>query len=283
MSRVIEVSFVGDPQAVVDKARATCQRHGAEFSGDRFAGTFSGNGIAGHYRIAEQRVVVTIENKPELAPWPLVETAIRGFFESDPPAGAPPASDGRARQQRADRIIKKHVLWSSGAGLIPIPLADIAAVTAVQVRMLTELSNVYKVELSEDVLNNYVTALTGGMLARIGASAFKAIPGIGTLLGGASMSIMSGASTYAVGQVAKGQLETGVDLTKADMSQAKTQYRKAYESGKDVVVNMKPDDAAPHAGGDVISQLERLGDLRAKGVLSEAEFQVQKAKLLGSS
>jgi uncharacterized protein (DUF697 family) len=166
--------------------------------------------------------------------------------------------------------------------LIPIPLADIAAVTAVQVAMLTELSKLYQVAFSEDVLNNYVTALTGGMLARIGASAVKAIPGIGTFLGGASMSIMSGASTYAVGQVAKGQLETGVDLAKADLSRAKREYSKAYESGKDVVANMKPDDTQP-AGGDVISQLERLGQLRASGVLSDAEFEAQKAKLLGRS
>ncbi len=289
MSRVVHVSFVGDPNAVVDKARAAAQRHGAEFSGDRFAGKFSGNGIEGHYQIVDQTVVVTIEQKPDIAPWSMVETAIRGFFES--PAGSAPAAgsaaatgsppgDGRARALRADRIIKKHVLWSSGAGLIPIPLADIAAVTAVQVKMLGELSKVYEVGMSEEVLNNFVTALTGGMLARLGASAVKAIPGIGTFLGGASMSIMSGASTYAVGQVAKGQLETGGDLAKVDLNQAKTEYRKAYESGKEVVATMKPDDAAEPAGGDVISQLERLGGLRARGVLSEAEFQAEKAKLL---
>ena len=30
-----------------------------------------------------------------------------------------------------------------------------------------------------------------------------------------------------------------------------------------------------------VSELERLADLRAKGVLTEAEFQAQKAKILG--
>ena len=30
------------------------------------------------------------------------------------------------------------------------------------------------------------------------------------------------------------------------------------------------------------TELERLADLRAKGVLTEAEFQAQKAKILGS-
>jgi hypothetical protein len=139
---------------------------------------------------------------------------------------------------------------------------------------------VYGAELSEPVLKNFVTALTGGMLARLGASAVKAIPGIGTLLGGASMSIMSGASTYAVGQVAKAELGRSGDLSHADMSRAKADYSKAFESGKAYVENLKTESPAP--GGDVISKLERLGDLRAKGVLTEDEFQRQKAKLLTS-
>jgi uncharacterized protein (DUF697 family) len=280
MSRVIEVSFTGDPQAVVDKAKAAAQRHGAEFSGDRFAGTFSGNGIDGHYRFADKLVIVTIENKPDIAPWPMVETAIRGFFESDaapvPATRAP--TDRVERKLRADRIIKKHVLWASGAGLIPIPLADLAAVTAVQVSMLEDLSKLYHAELSEPMIRNFVTALTGGVIARLGASAVKAIPGIGTLLGGASMSIMSGASTYAVGQVAKKQLEASGQLSK-DMATAKREYDEALETGKQYVSKLKEEPAGE--GDDVITKLERLGDLRAKGVLSEAEFQAQKAKLLG--
>ena len=258
------------------KARTAAQKHGAEFTGDRFAGKFAGNGIEGHYRFAGQIVVVTIEKKPDIAPWPLVESAIRGFFESEPTPAAAKAGEGPAtRRLRAEKIIRKHVLWSSGAGLIPVPLADVAAVTAVQVGMLEELAKLYNVEFSEPVLKNFVTALTGGMLARIGASAVKAIPGIGTVLGGASMSIMSGASTYAVGQVAKRELETTGQLSKVDLARAKAEYSKAYETGKDYVANLEKDPEA-----DVLSKLERLGDLRAKGVLTEAEFQAEKAKLL---
>ncbi len=39
--------------------------------------------------------------------------------------------------------------------------------------------------------------------------------------------------------------------------------------------------AAPPAQDDVISQLERLGALKAQGLLTEEEFAAQKAKLLG--
>jgi uncharacterized protein (DUF697 family) len=276
MSRVIEIAFSGDPQAIVDQAKAATARHGAVFTGDHVAGTFAGNGIEGRYRFGDTVVVVTIEKKPDFAPWPLVEHAIRGFFESKAkPAEVvvAPKDDGPQRRERAEAIIRKHVLWSSGAGLIPIPLADVAAVTGVQVSMLQSLTKLYGSELSEQVLQNFVTALTGGMIARLGASAIKAIPGIGTLLGGASMSIMSGASTYAVGRVAKGHLEKTGNLANVDLAKAKREYSTAYESGKDYVAKLDDDP-------DVISKLERLGDLRAKGVLTEEEFQTQKAQLL---
>ena len=38
---------------------------------------------------------------------------------------------------------------------------------------------------------------------------------------------------------------------------------------------------APAPEEDVITQLERLGALKAQGILTEEEFQAQKAKLLG--
>lgn len=42
--------------------------------------------------------------------------------------------------------------------------------------------------------------------------------------------------------------------------------------------------AAPAASStdDVLAKLERLGELRSQGVLSEAEFQAQKARVLGA-
>ena len=38
---------------------------------------------------------------------------------------------------------------------------------------------------------------------------------------------------------------------------------------------------APPSQEDVIAQLERLGALKAQGILTEEEFQAQKARLLG--
>jgi len=40
--------------------------------------------------------------------------------------------------------------------------------------------------------------------------------------------------------------------------------------------------AATPPGGDVLDQLAKLGELKAAGVLTEAEFQAQKARILSS-
>lgn len=285
MSRTLEIELAADAEIVVEKARGAAKKYGAEFTGDRFAGRFSGNSIEGHYRIEGRKAHVTIERKPDFAPWPMVEKAIRGFFEvpaeaaASGGASAPSGSGVAARRARADRVIKKHVIWSTGAGLIPIPIADLAAVTAVQVSMLEELAVIYGVQYSESVLKSFVTALTGGMAARLGASALKAIPGLGSVIGGVSMSVMSGASTYGVGQVARRQFDDAADLAKVDLGKAKRDYKEAYEQGKDYVSSLEKDDGK---GGeqDTVSKLERLAQLRDKGVLTEDEFQAEKKKIL---
>jgi membrane protease subunit (stomatin/prohibitin family) len=43
-----------------------------------------------------------------------------------------------------------------------------------------------------------------------------------------------------------------------------------------------PQSAAPAAAPSSIDQLEKLGELRDKGVLTEEEFETQKAKLLAA-
>jgi hypothetical protein len=43
----------------------------------------------------------------------------------------------------------------------------------------------------------------------------------------------------------------------------------------------QPVASAPTSQGDTITQLERLGALKAQGLITEQEFAAQKAKLLG--
>lgn len=137
------------------------------------------------------------------------------------------------RDERARKVVVEHVFWSVGGGLLPIPLLDIAAVTAIQLDMLKQLCALYGVTYALSSGKAFVSALAGSLLARMGANAVKLIPGIGTLLGGVSMSILSGASTYAVGMVAIKHFEAGGTLGDLDPKSAKRDYDAEFEKGRD--------------------------------------------------
>jgi uncharacterized protein (DUF697 family) len=181
------------------------------------------------------------------------------------------------KKAMADKIVRGHVIWSLGAGLIPVPLFDLAAVTAIQIDMLKQLASLYEADFSQSKGKTFVSALTGSTFAKIGSSLFKAIPGVGTILGGLSMSALSGASTYAVGHVVISHLETSGDFLNVDLDLAKEAYKDAFEQGKEFVEGLKGEE---DAGKDIFKALEKLGQLKEQGVISEEEFEEQKQKLL---
>ncbi len=133
----------------------------------------------------------------------------------------------RAMSKESERIINEHILWSLGAGLVPVPLLDIAAVSAIQLDMLKQLCTHYGVKYSESEGKVFLSALTGTIAAKIAANALKLIPGIGSVIGGISMSILSGASTYALGQVAVGHFENKGTFANLDLDKAKRIVRRA--------------------------------------------------------
>ena len=181
------------------------------------------------------------------------------------------------KEAQADKIIRTHVLWSMGAGLMPVPLFDIAAVTAVQMDMLKQLASVFEVDYTSSTGKAFVSGLTGGTVARIGASLVKAVPGIGTVIGGISMPLLSGASTYAVAQVAVSHFGSDGGLLDADLESVKMAYDEALEKGKDFVSGLKNDRGAAR---DAYESLEKLAELKEKGVITEEEFETQKKALL---
>ena len=177
---------------------------------------------------------------------------------------------------QTDRIIHEHVLWSIGAGLVPLPMLDIVAVTAIQLDMLKQLAALHRVRFTESEGKAWVSALAGNVLARVGANALKLIPGIGTIIGGMSMSILSGASTYAIGQVAARHFEQGGTFGNLDMTAARRAYEEELERGKQVASNLSSQNK------DSFEKLERLAKLRDKGVISAEDFEEQKKRILAT-
>jgi len=139
------------------------------------------------------------------------------------------------------------------------------------------LSKLYGIPFMQDLGRNIISAVVGSSLARLGASLVKFIPGVGTLIGSLTMPVLSGASTYALGRVVASHFQNGGTLNDLDFNSARKRYSETLDEAKVVVQNM--DKPAPPTD-DPMEKLTRLSELHRAGILSDEEFQAQKAKLL---
>lgn len=206
------------------------------------------------------------------------------------------------RDKHADTIIRNHVIWSMGAGLIPVLIADIFAVSALQLDMIRQLCRTYEVDFQETQGKAIVTSLTSSTLARITAgSIIKLIPGVGSIVGGVTVSVFAGASTYALGEVFKMHFSKGGTILDFDPDRLRKYYKEKFEKGKKVAKQMKeeqekteqeesneakssepqqPQSENVEDSNDVLAKLKELGELKDSGVISEKEFEKMKKKLI---
>lgn len=185
------------------------------------------------------------------------------------------------KSKLAENIIRNHTIWAMGAGLIPVIVADVFAVTALQLDMIRQLCRTYEVEFHELQGKAIITSLTGSILARLGAeSLLKLIPGIGTILGGAAVSAFSGATTYAIGEVFKNHFESGGSLLNFEVEKIRHAFSDLFEKGKSVAHSLKNSPENPEKR-DAAIQLRELAELKNAGHLTDDEFEKLKKKIVG--
>lgn len=145
------------------------------------------------------------------------------------------------RKSEAQNIIKNNIATSMASGLIPIPLFDIISLTNIQFHMIQTLAEHYEIPV-DNISRSLVTSLISGTLPVItvlsAGSLLKSIPGIGTLAGSGSVAIISGAITYAVGQVFIRHFEQGGTLQDFKASSAQSYFSAQYKAGKVVATDL---------------------------------------------
>lgn len=213
----------------------------------------------------------------------------------------------KEREKHAETIVRNHVLFSMGAGAIPVPVADVLAVSASQLDMIRQLCKVYDMDFSETQGKAIVSSLTTATLARLGAGSLaKMIPIVGSIVGSVANAVMAGASTYALGQVFKIHFDTGGTILDFDADRLKKLYKEQFEKGKKVAEELRKQQAAkkkaeeanapaeaapseyvpdttadkPTSDADVITRLKELGELKAAGIITEEEFEKMKKRIL---
>ena len=147
-------------------------------------------------------------------------------------------------QTEVDKLIKNHVYVSIGIGLVPVPFLDFVGVTGVELNLLRKLAQVYNVPFSKDMVKNLIGALIGGAFpasvgARITGSMTKAVPVMGYIAGALGSSVISGASTYAIGKVFNRHFSEGGTFLSFDIEEARAYYEEMFKEGQNVAAEMK--------------------------------------------
>ena len=110
------------------------------------------------------------------------------------------------KERLANEFVKKYSIYAAGAGLVPVPLVDFAAISGIQIKMLRDLGTLYGVPFETDRVKPIVASIIGGYASTklgygIGGGLIKAIPVIGQAAGVLAVPAFGYGLTYAVGKV----------------------------------------------------------------------------------
>jgi len=141
------------------------------------------------------------------------------------------------KKKQVQAIVKRNMLWSLGVGAVPVPVFDLIGITAVQVKMLKEIAEVYNVSFSENKVKNVVFSLLGGIgsleLSKgLLSSVVKFIPGAGSIAGAVTLPITAAAVTYAIGNLFIRHFEQGGSFMDIKPSSLKEKFSNYFNAGK---------------------------------------------------
>ncbi|MGR0188473.1 YcjF family protein [Azospirillum aestuarii] len=145
-------------------------------------------------------------------------------------------------EAQAAEIIRKHVLLSAAAGVIPLNFVDTAALAVVQLRLLKELSELHGIDFRGDIGRSAVgtlfatvapTALAGGLLGSMAFNmALRSVPVIGTVTRLATQPAFNSAFTYALGKVFQQHFASGGTFLTFQPEKVKTYFREKFEEAR---------------------------------------------------
>jgi uncharacterized protein (DUF697 family) len=149
-----------------------------------------------------------------------------------------------SHEEQATKLTKRYVLWSMGGSLVPVAFLDLAAIIAIQVKMLKDMSDIYEVPFTESRGKSVATSLIGSLgLVPSGtmllSSLVKVIPGIGSLVSALSLPVMAGAITYATGRVFIIHFESGGTLLDFDAEKMKAYFKESFSEGQSIAEDLQ--------------------------------------------
>lgn len=158
------------------------------------------------------------------------------------------------RVAAAMEIVRRNMLWSAGAGVIPVPLLEFAAITAVEVKLIKELADHYGQPYRKDLAKGVALSLIGSLGSvtlgkMVALSSLRIIPVLGPVVAVAALPGVAAAITYAVGKVCISHFESGGTLLNFDPRRMRDYFRTQYaESLKEAAASA----SSPRKGASTV-------------------------------
>jgi uncharacterized protein (DUF697 family) len=169
------------------------------------------------------------------------------------------ATSTESRDEIASKLVDNFALWSGAAGIIPIPVLDLAAVGGLQLQMVRRLSQIYGVPFSENSGKALIASLAGSAIptsSGIGAaSLLKAIPFVGTIVSMFALPALSSAATYAIGKAFMQHFASGgtfLDFNPPDYREFIKSQKNMWSSQSNPATTNDEKAAAPQANASTI-------------------------------
>ncbi len=133
--------------------------------------------------------------------------------DANPPAPALTQKLAERRRALARKIVDRHRNLAALGGLMPLPVVNIAGVTAINLRMVKQLCELYQVPFQRDRTRSLIVGLIGGAVPTgVGVATSSTlmwiVPG-GLLWGLGASAVTAGALTRGIGLVFIESFESG--------------------------------------------------------------------------
>lgn len=150
---------------------------------------------------------------------------------------APSLTPKEQRDAKVKSLIKRYAAISAGLGFIPVPVIDVATISAAQYSMIRDIAEVYGYESSKERARVIVSSILGGGLPTLisfagGGSLVKAIPFVGSIAGAIFVPTMASAVTIALGRVFSRHFEAGGTMLDLNAETLRSHFKAELESAK---------------------------------------------------
>lgn len=172
------------------------------------------------------------------------------------------------KESRARKLIYSKATIAGAVALAPIPFADIAVITPLQVAMVAGVGYFFGVPVSKKMFLELGSVLGAGFALREGArQLIKLLPGVGSVIGSA----VAFAGTMGLGEAAILWFSRGMDVPPEELRSA---FRNAAARARE---EYREHEKKAQEAGVAVAELKKKRDA---GLLSDDEFQRALASLL---